>query len=52
MVQNLSRIVAQDKNFLNIINGRRVAALSQETITVLCPSDGLGVCNHSGRQCR
>eukprot|EP01132_Coremiostelium_polycephalum_P008721 gene8721-10719_t len=41
MDQNLSRIVAQDKNFLNIINGRRVAALSQETITVLCPSDGL-----------
>ncbi len=41
MDQNLSRIVAQDKNFLNVINGRRVAALSQETITVLCPSDGL-----------
>ena len=41
MVHNLSRVVAQDRNFLNIINGRRVAALSQETITVLCPSDGL-----------
>ncbi len=41
MDQNLSRIVAQDKNFLNVINGRRVAAVSQETITVLCPSDGL-----------
>lgn len=41
MDQNLSRIVAQDKNFLNIVNGRRVPALSQETITVLCPSDGL-----------
>ncbi|WP_310072204.1 aldehyde dehydrogenase family protein [Phyllobacterium sp. 1468] len=41
MVHNLSRVVAQDKHFLNIINGRPVAALSQETITVLCPSDGL-----------
>ena len=41
MVHNLSRVVAQDKHFLNIMNGRPVAALSQETITVLCPSDGL-----------
>ncbi|WP_036813327.1 aldehyde dehydrogenase family protein [Phyllobacterium sp. UNC302MFCol5.2] len=41
MVQNLSKVVAQDQKFLNIINGRQVAALSQETITVLCPSDGL-----------
>lgn len=41
MLQNLSRIIAQDKNFLNIINGQRVAAVCQETITVLCPSDGL-----------
>lgn len=41
MLQNLSRIVAQDKNFLNIINGRHVAALGQETIPVVCPSDGL-----------
>jgi aldehyde dehydrogenase (NAD+) len=40
MLQNLSKVVAQDKNFLNIINGRSVPALSQETITVLCPSDG------------
>ncbi|PSH70897.1 aldehyde dehydrogenase [Phyllobacterium brassicacearum] len=40
MLQNLSRVVAQDKKFLNIINGSNVAALSQETITVLCPSDG------------
>ncbi len=40
MLQNLSRVVAQDKKFLNIINGRSDAALSQETITVLCPSDG------------
>ncbi|MEK1890686.1 MAG: aldehyde dehydrogenase family protein [Phyllobacterium sp.] len=41
MVQNLSKVVAQDQKFLNIINGRQVPALSQETITVLCPSDGL-----------
>jgi len=40
MVQNISKVVAQDKKFLNIINGRHVPALSQETITVLCPSDG------------
>ncbi|EJN05441.1 aldehyde dehydrogenase family protein [Phyllobacterium sp. YR531] len=41
MLQNLSRIVAQDKNFLGIINGRRVAATNGKTIPVVCPSDGL-----------
>jgi aldehyde dehydrogenase (NAD+) len=41
MAENLSRLVAQDKDFLNVVNGRQVAASSQETIAVVCPSDGL-----------
>ncbi|MET3645573.1 aldehyde dehydrogenase family protein [Phyllobacterium ifriqiyense] len=40
MLQNLSRIIAQDKNFLNIINGRRVGAVTGKTIAVACPSEG------------
>jgi aldehyde dehydrogenase (NAD+) len=41
MLQNLSRIVAQDKNFLGIINGRLAGAASGKVIPVTCPSDGL-----------
>ncbi|TXR48617.1 aldehyde dehydrogenase family protein [Phyllobacterium endophyticum] len=41
MAENLSRVVAQDKDFLNIVNGRHVAASSHETIAVVCPSDGV-----------
>ncbi|MEO1749905.1 MAG: aldehyde dehydrogenase family protein, partial [Pseudomonadota bacterium] len=39
-LETLSRTVAQDCAALNIINGKKCSSISEETLRVVCPSDG------------